>query len=950
MSFRLKILLTFFLLFVISGITLSLFFIKFPLKGEKESTLKHITANSIQILDDLDHFIKNYNENMKAMGFARIWTEPTASVEMLNERLVQYRNTFKAFDRISLLSPDGIILADSEGLEIGSTYAESPKTFCHSKNEFKIVSSEDRLYNELLYCYQKNDPKYKNQRFLVARTPFHRIHHLVRGYSIFEIDKTNEIEVELLNSDGTVLFSNFHKNQINQRSIHWDEINRILHKMIQAKENHIVLKNLSSTRIITLLPSERSRSNFTWISHVIIPEALLSRETSKTGKTLIYIGLCLGIISGIVLWLVSGQLTHPLLLLTQNLKQIESGNFKILSPLQNRTDEFKILSNGLIEMSKKIESSLIELRESEKRWSLALEGGQWGVWDWNPKTNEVYYSPRWKLMLGYGINDITPAPSEWFDRVHPEDLPQITEKIKNFFSGNSQHYFSKFRMKCKNGEYKWMIARGLIAERNFQNEITRFIGTHEDISQQIEMEKKVKESEQKFKTLADFTHDWEYWVSPENKIIYSSPSSERILGYSAEFFLNKINVLSNIIHPDDRERHEQHLRFFHCDTNPNDCDEIEFRFLHKNGSTRWIGHVCRPIYSDAGTYLGRRISNRDITTRKQAEEKFRALFEYSSDALLISDTQGKITDANPTALQRYQNTLNQLKEKFIYQLSIHSEQSAYTRHLQELNQQKEISFLTTHLSQDGAIIPTEILARSITLSDKPHHIYFCRDITERDKILSELRNTAESRSQLLKEINHRVKNNLIAIQGLIIHELEHAKIFPAIKTEKTLENLERRVEGLLQAHQLLSESKWNAIPISQLAEKIIESASTTIPNQIKLLTFIETSPIEASPRQASPLALIFNELTTNSIKYAIRPGQPLEISISVAQELDFIRIEYRDNGPGYPQSVIQKKDHGVGLKLMHQLMENTLRGSLKLANDGGALTILRIRTEERTRT
>jgi PAS domain S-box-containing protein len=118
--------------------------------------------------------------------------------------------------------------------------------------------------------------------------------------------------------------------------------------------------------------------------------------------------------------------------------------------------------------------------------------------------------------------------------------------------------------------------------------------------------------------VADFTSDWEYWISPEDTIIYISPSCQDICGYQPDEFLADPQLLRRIIHPDDRSLYDDHLHHLTAEGAPK---PIDFRIIAKDGQVRWIAHVCRTIYDASGRSLGHRASNRDVTERKHAEEK-----------------------------------------------------------------------------------------------------------------------------------------------------------------------------------------------------------------------------------------------------------------------------------------------------------------------------------------
>jgi PAS domain S-box-containing protein len=132
------------------------------------------------------------------------------------------------------------------------------------------------------------------------------------------------------------------------------------------------------------------------------------------------------------------------------------------------------------------------------------------------------------------------------------------------------------------------------------------------------MESELRKSEERFRTVADFTYDWEYWLGPDGNYLYVSPSCERITGYRADEFHSDPRLLEMIIHPDDRALVGHHLREEPLESTG--TLPVAFRIITRDGEERWLEHVCQPVYGADGNYLGRRGSNRDVTERRRAEE------------------------------------------------------------------------------------------------------------------------------------------------------------------------------------------------------------------------------------------------------------------------------------------------------------------------------------------
>jgi diguanylate cyclase (GGDEF)-like protein/PAS domain S-box-containing protein len=123
------------------------------------------------------------------------------------------------------------------------------------------------------------------------------------------------------------------------------------------------------------------------------------------------------------------------------------------------------------------------LRESEERWKFALEGSGDGVWDWNPQTDQAVFSKRWKAMIGYAEDEFPDTGAAWVAHLHPDDRERVISTVQNFFVENAPYYEVEFRMRCKDGSWKWMLARGMLVSRDEQGRPLRMIGTHTDLTE-----------------------------------------------------------------------------------------------------------------------------------------------------------------------------------------------------------------------------------------------------------------------------------------------------------------------------------------------------------------------------------------------------------------------------------------------------------------------------------
>ncbi|MEC4817738.1 MAG: PAS domain S-box protein [Scytonema sp. PMC 1069.18] len=169
------------------------------------------------------------------------------------------------------------------------------------------------------------------------------------------------------------------------------------------------------------------------------------------------------------------------------------------SPSVYQWSEHEILTlqevAGYLEVAIQNASDRQALIQSEERWQLALRGSNDGVWDWNVQTDEVFFSPRWKTMLGYEEQEISNHLDEWAKRVHPDDLGWVMQAIQDHFDRKTPFYITEHRVLCKNGTYKWILDRGQAIWDEAGN-VLRMVGSHTDVTERRELEAALKSANQ----------------------------------------------------------------------------------------------------------------------------------------------------------------------------------------------------------------------------------------------------------------------------------------------------------------------------------------------------------------------------------------------------------------------------------------------------------------------
>ena len=257
----------------------------------------------------------------------------------------------------------------------------------------------------------------------------------------------------------------------------------------------------------------------------------------------------------------------------------------------------------------------------------------------------TYVSPSVEKILGWSPVEITGNMPEEF--THTDDIGIVLAAIPDLGLGKTiDELIIRFRK--KNGEYAIMEFSGAPVIKN--GAVAGFQVFGRDITEKKKAENALRESEEKYRMLADYTYDWEYWIAPDETILYTTPSCERITGYTAKEFAEDKSLIKRIIHHDDSNALDHHMA---QGFTRQQAGAIDFRIIHRNGDIRWIGHVCQPIYNARGEFIGRRSSNRDITARKRVEYELRDanrrltdIIDFLPDPTMVIDIDGKIAAWN----------------------------------------------------------------------------------------------------------------------------------------------------------------------------------------------------------------------------------------------------------------------------------------------------------------
>jgi ribose transport system ATP-binding protein len=221
---------------------------------------------------------------------------------------------------------------------------------------------------------------------------------------------------------------------------------------------------------------------------------------------------------------------------------------------------------------------------------------------------------------------------------------------------------------------------------------------------------------------------------------------------------------------------------------------------------------------------------------------------------------------------------------------------------------------------------------------------------ENASLFGQTRQDAEVKATLLREVNHRVKNNLVSIMGLL--SMERAALFERDSDPKAiLSQLEERIGSMLTVHEMLSAVHWSPLRLRDLLGQVVGAVLDGSPLQAGVEVHVSIGPDHAGhevwlePQEATGLALIVNELAINSLKHAFdgRDHGRIDLQIESAMDREEVVLVYRDDGPGWPDDVLAGQRENIGLGLVRGVVRSPLRGQIELSNHDGAVARIAFR-------
>ncbi|MEG4942673.1 response regulator [Microcoleus sp. F4-D5] len=407
------------------------------------------------------------------------------------------------------------------------------------------------------------------------------------------------------------------------------------------------------------------------------------------------------------------------------------------------------------------------LQASEQRWQLALRGSNDGVWDWNVNTNEVFLSARWKEMLGYQEHEIPNHLDEWSKRIHPDDIGWVMQAIQDHFQRQTPFYITEHRVLCKDGSYKWILARGQ-ALSDEAGRVVRMTGSQSDITNRKKLEQEIQAREQllnaffKGASLAGVglcIHDRQFRFLQINEALaaINGQSVEAHLGKTTDDILGELAPGMNAL-----------LQEVLTTAQPSINLEVSGKVASQTNIKRYWLASHFPIFKDTDQPVAVGCILIEISSRKRAEaelQQMSAALENAVAGISRLDTQGRYIFVNGTyaTLSGYQpeEMLGMEWQRTVHPEDIEKMVAAY----QQMLRDGRVEVEARGMRKNGSSFYKQLVM--VSAYDEQNvfvgHHCFMKDITDRKQAEEALQRQLQ-KALLLKQITQEIRQSLNAQQ------------------------------------------------------------------------------------------------------------------------------------------------------------------------------------------
>ena len=375
-----------------------------------------------------------------------------------------------------------------------------------------------------------------------------------------------------------------------------------------------------------------------------------------------------------------------------------------------------------------------DLQESENRLKLALDAVSDSVWDWQVNTDEVYLSPKWYTMLGYEPYELPQEFETWRRLIHPNDLA-VSESAVFHSLESGQAFEAEFRMRTKDNQWKWVLGRGKVVQKDQNGEPLRMIGTNVDITSRKMAEDEILNQKKKAETYLNLAGVMFIGLDLDGKVTITNQHACKVLECSESDIVGQDwfrTFLPKIVRCGTRDIFTKLVN--------GQIDQLEYSensVIAKGGKEKVIAWHNTCLKGPDGRITGMLSAGEDITEKRFLQERYKSIIRTAMDGFVRTDSIGGILEVNPAYCQMTGYNETELLQMKIEDLECHQSPEEVKKQIQKIINVGQNRFQSQHRCKDGTTIDVEVIIQ-YREEDAEQLVSFIRDISAQKAQVREL--------------------------------------------------------------------------------------------------------------------------------------------------------------------------------------------------------------------
>ena len=569
----------------------------------------------------------------------------------------------------------------------------------------------------------------------------------------------------------------------------------------------------------------------------------------------------------------------------------------------------------LVETTRALKQSEAALRQSEERYARVVRGINDGLWDWDIATGEDYLSPRWKTLLGYGDDELPNHESTFQNLLHPEDRQKVWDAVQAHLV-QGQVYDIEMRLRTKSGDYRWFRSRGH-AERDASGKPLRMAGSITDITEQRQAEEALRQSEERYRFLADHTDDIVGLNDTKGGRLYISPSYFRKTGWTQEEVMQ--SDWRTRVHPDDLEL----INRTRAANLAGEATMVEHRTRCQDGSWLWMETRCKPIRDAQGEVWRLLVFSHDITERKRVEAQYvrelefnKALASNTTAFILVMDKAGRVVHINAAVEKSFGYRQEEVEWRTAWDVGImdvSETERSKKRFARLLAGEDNPPTVIDMKTKGGQWLRVEISSTATRKADGSidRIIVTGIDVTERERLQREvLRISEREQARIGHDLHDGVAQTMTGVVALI-EALECTLSGTAQKDAARIGQLAREaVQEVRRLSHGLSPAAVKNRGLTGALQLLAETVRTNFRRAC------ECDLPDVFPALDGEVETHLFRIAQEAVNNAMRHARARHISLRLQQvEGDGVLI-IEDDGAGLHRAKSDKQPKGIGLRVM----------------------------------